>query len=354
MLWVEISPKLEQTFSKENSNLPTNNILKEVRNRYELFKTPELQNLARIESSLLKGARKYFDDKGFIEVIVPHITRATGACENISTMFSVDFFGERSYLAQTGQLYLETLTPFLKKVCCVGPSFRAEPDADERHLTEFPLLEIEFEGDFKQLMAHIEGIIFSMISTAWKERREELEFFGIDKNYISKFKPPYRKVTYTEALNYLTDGYKLNWGDDIKSMHEKHLLNAFGQEPFFLTHWPKPIKFFNMRANDHDSSIVNSADLILPFGGEAVGAAERESTYEALLERLKQSNMLRMLEERGGSIEDFRWYLDFYKKYGGTLHSGCGIGMNRVTQALIASNDIRACTVFPMNRVSLL
>src|SRR5579875_253664 len=110
---------------------------------------------------------KLFDNH-FVEITVPHITKATGACENIATMFDLDFFGERRYLSQTGQLYLEVLTPYLNKVFAIGPSFRAEPSVDERHLVEFTLIEIEFKGNFLQLLDHIEKILHSMIQEVVK------------------------------------------------------------------------------------------------------------------------------------------------------------------------------------------
>ena len=121
----------------------------------------------------------------------------------------------------------------------------------------------------------------------------------------------------------------------------------------FITHYPKAIKFFNMKTNEHNSNVVNSTDLILPFSGEAVGAAEREYKYEPLLKRLEESNMLRQLIEKGGTIHDFDWYLDFYQLHEGTPHSGCGIGLNRVTQYVLGSTDIRASTVFPMNKETM-
>ena len=130
----------------------------------------EKERIIRTESALLKGARKYFEKQGFTEVVVPHITRGTGACENIDTMFSVDWFGGRqAYLCQTGQLYLETLlTPesTIKKTWCYGPSFRAEPKVDTRHLAEFPLIELEFAGNFNELLTHIEGVVNSMVYEA--------------------------------------------------------------------------------------------------------------------------------------------------------------------------------------------
>lgn len=142
------------------------------------------------------------------------------------------------------------------------------------------------------------------------------------------------------------------WGDDLKSFHEQILVKMYGNKPLFITHYPKAIKFFNMKTNSKNPQMVNSTDLILPHSGEAVGAAEREYEYKALYERLKESSMLKQLVERGGSISDFQWYLDFYKRHN-VPHAGCGIGLNRVTQFVLGTDDIRATTVFPLNKESL-
>ena len=146
--------------------------------------------------------------------------------------------------------------------------------------------------------------------------------------------------------------YGVTWGDDLKSYHEQFLVKIHGDRPLFITHYPKAIKFFNMRVNSKNPQIVNNTDLILPCSGEAVGAAEREYEYEAVYERLAESNMLKQLVQRGGGISDFQWYLDFYKKHN-VPHAGCGIGLNRVTQFVLQTDDIRATTVFPLNRESL-
>lgn len=327
--------------------------LKSTKNRHLLLKTPEIRAVARVEAALLKGARKYFEYNNFHEVIVPSITKATGSCENIDTLFETSFFGRTGYLRQTGQLYLESLIPTLGNVYCIGPSFRAEPDVDNRHLTEFTLVEMEFPGDFDMLLGHIENIIHSMIRNVLSKCKKDLEFLGVDLKRLEEVRPPFKKVTYTEAVEMLSeDG--VAWGDDLKSHHEKKLVEHFGGKPLFLTHFPIEIKFFNMKRNPENPKIVNSADLLLPFSGEAVGAAEREYEYEKVLERLKNSYMLKQLENRGGSIEDFKWYLDFLKEHGNVPHSGCGIGLNRVTQFVLGIDDIRASTVFPQNRESLL
>ena len=319
--------------------------------RHKILSLPEMQALAKIESGLMKGAREYCDEQKFVEIMIPHITKATGSCENFLTVFELDYFGKKVYLSQTGQLYLEVLTPFLKKVWCVIHSFRAEPDADSRHLTEFPLIELEFEGDFEELTKHIEGVISSMVKKVKEEASEELKLFEVDEEHLKKFEPPYQRISYTEGIEILhKSGIDIKWGDDIKSKHEKIISEHLGFKPFFLTHWPTPIKFFDMRTNEQDPKVVNSCDLILPFSGEAVGGAEREHTYENLKKKLEGSMMLKLLVERGGNIEDFEWFLDFYKDHSVNLHSGFGVGFNRVTQSVLKLEDIRASTVWPLNR----
>ncbi len=266
-------------------------------------------------------------------------------------MFEVSFFGERRYLAQTGQLYLEVLTPYLEKVWAAGPSFRAEPDVDDRHLVEFSLVELEFKGGFEELLGHIEGTITSMIGEAVSSRAADLELLGADIPRLKEIAPPFRRVSYTDAVE-LLEGMGVKWGDDLKSAHEKQLVEYFGGKPLFITHYPKSIKFFNMKQNEQNPDLVDSADLILPYSGEAVGAAEREFDYDRLVSRLLDSTMFALLKERGGTLEDFAWYLNFYREAVGCRHSGCGIGMNRVTQSVIGTDDIRATTVWAMNRES--
>lgn len=318
--------------------------LKQTNNRHAVLNSAELAVIAKVESAALAAARKYFEKEGFTEVTVPHITRVTGACENIDTLFELDYFGEQGYLVQTGQLYLEALIPKLGKVFCIGPSFRAEGDIDGRHLTEFTLVEIEFPGDFEQLLSHIENIVHAMIHAA--ASCEELRTLA-DTGRLD-VKKPFRRMTYDEAIESLQEkGFRVTWGDDLKSMHEKALA---GDQPLFITHYPEAIKFFNMRRH---GKLVKSCDLILPNSGEAVGAAEREYDHSLLIEKLVGSEMYKKLESRGKNIKDFQWYLDIVKAHP-IQHAGCGIGLNRVMQFILGSDDIRACTPFPMNRESLM
>jgi asparaginyl-tRNA synthetase len=298
-----------------------------------------------IEGLLLQGARKYFDDMEFKEIVVPHITRATGACENIDTLFEVDYFGEKGYLSQTAQLYLESLIPWMNKVWCISPSFRAEPRVDNRHLTEFTLVELEFAGTFEELLEHVEGVIVSMITSVLNKMTSR----WLDRNRLRRVTTPFPRVSYTEAIETLGREF----GHDITRDEEQMLVEKHGNMPLFITHFPKAMKFFNMIENEENPQLVNSADLILPFGGEAVGAASREYKADRLLTRLEQSQMMKQLIAKGGSIKDFDWYINVYRKYETAPHAGCGIGLNRVTQFVLGVEDIRMCTAYPLNRETL-
>ena len=323
--------------------LPEN--LSKTRDRYCLFGSPAFRAMVYVEGLLLQGARKYFDDMEFKEIVVPHITRATGACENIDTLFAVDYFGQMGYLSQTAQLYLESLIPWMNKVWCISPSFRAEPRVDNRHLTEFTLIELEFAGTFEELLEHVEGVILSMIMSVLKKMTSR----WLDRNRLGHIAVPFQRIPYVEAIQELDKEF----GHDITREEEQKLVEKYGNAPLFITHFPKTMKFFNMIENEENRELVNSADLILPFGGETVGAASREYRADLLLKRLEESQMFKQLTAKGGSIKDFDWYIDVYRKYQTAPHAGCGIGLNRVTQFVFGVDDIRMCTAYPLNRETL-
>lgn len=313
--------------------------------------TPEeIKALITIESSILHSARNYLTDDGFKEVLVPHITKSTGACENPDTLFEVIYFDDKinPYLSQTGQLYLEIVVSNLKKVWCYGPSFRKEEKVDNRHLTEFSLLEMEFCGDFNQLLFKIEELIKTMVDGALTHK-EELETLGINYENLKSMKEPFNKITYDKAIDFLN----LDWGADFSSTDEKTLVEQFHNKPVFVTHFPEKIKFFNMKRNSEDFRIVNSADLLLPYGGESVGAAEREIEYTVIKEKLENSQMFKQLVFKGRTINDFDWYLESLKNGKISPHAGCGVGVERVIKSILAKDDIRESTLFPLNRVDV-
>lgn len=322
-------------------------------------------------SEILKAGRSSLERRGYIEVVVPRIVRATGACENINTLFEVSvdkdmkWFGHQAYLAQTGQLYLEALVPDLRKVYCAGPSFRAENEVDNRHLIEFYMMEIEFAGDFADLLKEIEIYISDIAhQLAVVGAQKDLGISPERLKQLAACPTIFPKVTYDEAINLLKNkGENINWGDDINSKQEAILVEHFGNQPLFITHYPDPMfdhgqeieveKFFNMLPDSEHPGRVLSSDLILPSAGEAVGSAARVHSAEEMKKRLLHSRMFKRLEQMGGSLEDFGWYIAQLEK-GSVPHAGCGFGISRITQWVLGTTDIKEAVTFVSNKKNII
>jgi asparaginyl-tRNA synthetase len=326
---------------------------KEERTKWDGMGISERKALvARIESALVRGAEKYFIEQGFVWVpSVPHIVSVTGACENVNTLYELDYHGKEAFLTQTGQTALEEMTQGIERVCTIIHSFRKEDAVDNRHLTEFPLVEFEFrynpekEDGFDLLLCHIESTICSMVANVLRDERKSLEKLRVSYERLERLAKPFARVSYTEAAKML----ELNWGDDLRSELESRLMSMLGDKPLFVTRYPTKIKFFNMQQNKDNPEIVNSADLLLPPGGEAVGSAVREHNYERLIKRLDKSEMMRILREKGKDLKDFESYTGLVRD-NPVPHAGCGIGLNRVMQYVLNENDIRKATPYPMNK----
>lgn len=316
------------------------------------FQVSRRTGLIRVWDAMMRGARACVEERGFVAVHnVPHLVGITGACENIDTLFKSDFFGRQAYLTQTGQLYLELITPHLRKVYCEIQSFRAESAVDDRHLCQFSLFEIEHQGDLDEVIENISDIVHAMAFAVARECPDVLASYGRDPVQLENLE--FGRMTYEQAIDVLqADFPTLSFGDDLEAHHERLLANKLG--PLFITHFPLPIKFFNMKQNESDPRLVNSSDLVLPMAGESAGAAEREHSHARLEYRLKASPMYRRLIELGGTDEDFAWYLDAHKGRDIPLHSGAGIGVARVAQFILGLSDIRAAVPFVINRENLL
>lgn len=336
-------------------------------------KTPTTTSdtVLRVEAATMQAAREYITAQGFIELFPPRIVRASGACENIDTLFEVRVDGEHqwfapagrpthSYLAQTGQLYLEAFVPSIKKVFCVGPSFRAEAGVDNRHLTEFTMLEIEFAGGFEELLGHIQGLV-STVAHRVAEDAARLELAKDRARALAGCPREFPRMTYDEAIATLrVKGENIAWGDDINSKREQILVAETGGHPLFITHYPDPMydfgasieveKFFNMLPDPARPGRVQSADLILPVAGESVGAAARVHEIDMLVSRLQKSKMFSRLVARGGTIDDFGWYINHVRANGAVPHAGCGFGMSRILQWIHGATDIRHAVTFPQNQ----
>ena len=329
------------------------------------------QKRIKLIAEVFKSARRHLEDRGFTEIFVPRIVRATGACENVNTLFEIScgndyqWFGRRAYLAQTGQLYLEALVPQLKRVYCIGPSFRAENKVDTRHLTEFQMIEIEFSGGFDELLLEIEELIKKVASDLiFLSERNGLGLNNENLKRLKKIPDRFTKITYDEAIKQLQElSEEIEWGDDICCIQEKMLIKKFGDQPIFITRYPDPTwdfgkeieveKFFNMLPDKDNPGRVLSSDLILPFGGEAVGSAARVHLPEEMIRRLVNSRMYKRLKDLGGGLSDFQWYIDELKK-GSVPHAGCGFGMARIIQWILGEEDIRQAVTFPSNKEKII
>ena len=358
-------------------NFSTNQLFSKIPNNMGIFfiinhKTMDQKQKALTVSEIHRLARQWLYENGFIELTVPRIVRASGSCENVNTLYSVvangdnNWYGHSAYLAQTGQLYLEANVPLLQKVFCDGPSFRAEESVDSRHLTEFRMIEIELVTDFAGLLDNMQGFINHIVSGIIY--LNESKGLGLDQNRIAKLKHCPRvfpQMTYDQAIIKLQElGEKINWGDDLKHKHEMMLVAANNDSPFFITRFPDPMikrekeieveKFFNMIPDPENPGRVLSCDCILPYSGESIGSAARVHDAETMINRLQNSRMFKRLQDLGGSVDDFAWYINKLREGGSVPHAGCGFGMSRITQYILGIDDIRQAVNFSSNKESLI
>lgn len=329
-----------------------------------------LKHLIPIASTVIEAAHKHYTANGLAHVPVPQIVGITGACENVDTLFKVKSrVPVPLFFCQTGQLTLEQALQFHSAVYTVMQSGRDEEAEDERHLRQFMLTEEEFDwslvgGDapydeermYEALLARAEAAI-KAFSLAVIERHGDLleSSFGRDAaGLAASLTLPFHRISYEDALALLRlNGYPgLSWGSDLTSGHEAKVVEVLADggfpRPVFIMRYPKEIKFFNMKVSENDARVVLSADLILPHAGEAVGSAVREHDAAKLEKRLLGSPMYRLHLENGGTLRDFRWYLDLVGSGNTRPHAGYGIGNERVIQYLLGSADIRDCSLFSL------
>lgn len=328
-------------------------------------------HLAKINQSLHFSVYENYQKQGLTYMDVPEVVGITGACENVDTLFKVQTkLNIPLFFTQTGQLSLEQALQSFHGVCTTIHSGRDEDKEDERHLRQFRLTEEEFDCTlagmsldnydenkmFEALLSHIQSAVQAILKGVLKDNSEMLR--KVYKRHVERLEyaaqTNFLRIAYEDAVSLLNkNGYsKLTFGDDLKSDHEAKivsLLNKKSEElPVFITHYPKEIKFFNMKQSLKDSRVVMSADLILPYAGEATGSAVREHDFEKLNERLTTSTMFKLHTQRGGVYEDFLWYLNIVKKKGSHPHAGYGIGNERVIQYILGESDIRRSSLFSM------
>jgi len=291
----------------------------------------------RVRSEVEQGIRDFFYERDFTLIDSPILTPA--ACEGTSNLFETDYFGDKAYLSQSGQLYLEPAAAALGKVYCFGPTFRAEKSKTRRHLMEFWMVEpevafLEFEG----LCNLAEEFVGYLVTRILDRSREPLKILERDTAKLEKVVPPFPRITYTEAVKILNEqGNEIQWGDDFGGDEETILASQFDR-PVMVTKFPASFKAFYMQPDPENPEVVLGLDLLAPEGyGEIIGGSQRIHDHDLLLSRIHQHNL---------PVEAFQWYLDV-RKYGSFPHSGFGMGIERFVAWMTGLTHLRETIPYP-------
>jgi asparaginyl-tRNA synthetase len=297
----------------------------------------------RVRAEIEQAIHDFFYGRGFTRIDTPILTGAIG--EHAGTLFETDYFGEKAYLAQTGQLYVEAACPAFRKVYCFGPTFRAEKSKTRRHLTEFWMVEPEVAfADSADNMRLQEEFVSYLVERALERCQEELAVLERDTAKLEGVRPPFPRLSYTDAVARLQEkGSEVRWGEDLGAPDEVSLTEDYAL-PLFVHDYPKTAKAFYMKENPADPRTVLCDDLLAPEGyGEIIGGSQREDDLERLRARIA---------DEGLPEASYDWYLDL-RRYGSFPHSGFGLGVERTVAWITGRHHIRELIPFPrlMNRL---
>ncbi|MGB2579308.1 asparaginyl-tRNA synthetase [Elusimicrobium simillimum] len=307
-----------------------------MQNRHLWLRSNRQVAILKVRDEIINAIRDFFRERDFTLVDSPILTPA--ACEGRSTLFETDYFDEKAYLSQSGQLYAEASAMALGKVYCFGPTFRAEKSKTRRHLTEFWMVEPEVAfNTLNDNMELAEDFIVYIVERVLKNRREELEALDRDISKLEAVKKPFPRLDYTDAIKLLNDlGNPTDWGGDIGGDEETLISNHYDR-PVIIHRYPADIKAFYMKRDPNNPKVVLAMDVIGPEGaGEIIGGSEREDDYDALVQRMK---------DQGIEPESMDWYLDL-RKYGSVPHSGFGMGVERMVRWICGLHHVRETIPF--------
>jgi asparaginyl-tRNA synthetase len=293
--------------------------------------------ILRIRAEIIKAIRDWLDGHGFVNVDTPILTPSS--CEDTTTLFATDYFGEQAYLAQSGQLYNEASIGAFGRVYCFGPTFRAEKSKTRRHLTEFWMVEPEMAYvDLDGCMEVEEQFVSYIVQTVLANRAEDLQALERDTSRLEKVVPPFPRISYDEAVQLLQKkGLEFKWGDDFGAPHETAIGESFDR-PVFVHHYPTAMKAFYMEEDPQRPEVCLSVDLLASEGyGEIIGGGQRTASYELLERRIQEHHLPR---------EAYEWYLDL-RRYGSVFHSGFGLGVERTVAWICRLQHIRETIAFP-------
>jgi len=321
-----------------------------MKNRHLWLRSSKQWAALRVRATIIQGIREWLDGNGYLNVDTPILTPS--AAEGTTTLFEIDYHGEPAYLAQTGQLYNEANIFAFGKVYCFGPTFRAEKSKTRRHLQEFWMVEPEIAFcDLEQLMEIEEQFVSHIVQKCLTERAAELAVLERDLSHLQRVSPPFPRIHYDEAVEMvnkaaaageLVPGYAdtvppIEWGDDFGSPHETYIAAQF-EKPVFVHHYPTQVKAFYMEPEPDRGEVCRSVDLLAPEGyGEITGGSERMSDPEKLIAAIDKHDLPQ---------EAYEWYVDL-RKYGSTVHSGFGLGVERTVAWICGLDHVRETIAFP-------
>ncbi|KAI9298471.1 asparaginyl-tRNA synthetase [Neoconidiobolus thromboides FSU 785] len=311
--------------------------------RHLVIRSKEASSILKVRSKLLSCFRKTFEEKSFYEINPPSLVQTQ--VEGGSTLFALDYYGQKAYLTQTSQLYLETCLASLGNTYCIADSFRAEKSNTRRHLSQYTHLEAELPFiTFDDLLEHIEDLICSTIDKILEDKEASEIIKELNPNF-QKPSRPFMRMEYTDALEYLKENkiYKdeesktfYEFGDDIPEAPERAMVDKIGK-PIMLCHFPVEIKSFYMRKTKHDQRLTESVDILMPNVGEIVGGSMRIEDLEELMAGFKRE---------GIDPAPYYWYNDV-RKYGSCPHGGYGLGVERILAWLLNQWTVRDCCLYP-------
>jgi asparaginyl-tRNA synthetase len=291
----------------------------------------------RVRHEIIRACRNFFDDRSFTLVDAPIFT--PNACEGTTTLFQTDYFDEKAYLTQSGQLYSEATAAALGKVYCFGPTFRAEKSKTRRHLMEFWMVEPEVAfAELPDMMELAEEFLSFIVARVLENRRNELAVLERDTGKLERITPPFPRVTYEEAVALLqSKGNPIQFGDDFGGDEETLLSQQFDR-PVIIHRYPRAIKAFYMQNDPRRPDLALCMDVLAPEGyGEIIGGGQRIHEYEKLIQRVREHKL---------PEEAFRWYLDL-RRYGTVPHAGFGMGIERAVAWICGLEHVRETIPFP-------
>jgi asparaginyl-tRNA synthetase len=317
--------------------------------------------IMRVRHTIIQAIRSFFDDGGFTLVDAPIFT--PNACEGTSTLFETDYHGDKAYLTQSGQLYMEAAAAAFGKAYCMGPTFRAEKSKTRRHLAEFWMVEpevafMDLDGD----MELAEGLLCAIVERVLDKRRPELAQLERDVSKLESVKRPFPRIHYDEAVKILNDhraqqradGQAKNdaelaatpdfpWGEDFGAEDETVISGRFDR-PVMVHHYPAAVKAFYMKRDPSDARVACCVDVLAPEGyGEVIGGGQREDDLQTLLTAIEHHKL---------PMSAFEWYLDL-RRYGTFPHAGFGLGIERSVAWICGLQHVRETIPFPRMRSRL-